>query len=299
MEDITKLIGNTPIFRIEPWERGISREVAIYAKLEFYNPGGSVKDRPALFMIRDLEQRGIITKDKILIDATSGNTGIAYAIICTSKGYPLTLVVPANASEERKKILKILGVNVIYSDPLEGTDGAQAIVEEMVSKNPEKYILIDQYSNNNNWLAHYNTTANEIIKQTNGKVTHFICSLGTSGTFVGNSRRLKEFNPNIKTYIVEPDSEYHGIEGIKHLKSTRVPKIFDPSLVDGEFFISTERAYSIVREVAKRYGLLIGPSAGLNLAGAFELAKTIESGVIVTVFPDSINRYFSNQSLWL
>ncbi|MFN4245916.1 MAG: PLP-dependent cysteine synthase family protein [Brevinematia bacterium] len=298
MSRALELIGNTPILRIEPWETGISRNVVIYAKLEFYNPGGSVKDRPAFYMIRDLENRGLITKDKILIDATSGNTGIAYAMICTIKGYPLTLVVPENASEERKKILRILGVNVIYSDPLEGTDGAQEVVEEIVRKNPEKYILIDQYSNPNNWLAHYETTANEIISQTNGKVSHFICSLGTSGTFVGTSKRLKEFNPSIKTYIIEPDSEYHGIEGIKNLKSSKVPKIFDPCLVDGRFTISTEKAYVMVREFARKFGLLIGPSSGLNLSGAFELARTIDEGVIVTVFPDSGNRYFSNDILW-
>lgn len=298
MIDTLKLIGNTPIIKIDPWDKGISRNVSIYAKLEFYNPGGSVKDRPAFYMISDLERRGVISKDKILIDATSGNTGIAYAMICSIKGYPLTLVIPANASEERKKILKVFGVNVIYSDPLEGTDGAQEMVDEIVKKNPGKYIVIDQYSNPNNWLAHYETTAPEIISQTNGKITHFICALGTSGTFVGTSKRLKEFNPSIKTFTVEPDSEYHGVEGIKHLASSKVPKIFDPSLVDGRFFISTEAAYNMVREVAKRLGLLIGPSSGLNLSAAFELAKTIEEGVIVTVFPDSGNRYFSNNALW-
>ncbi|MCX8029496.1 MAG: cysteine synthase family protein [Brevinematales bacterium] len=298
MVDVLSLIGNTPIIRIEPWISSISKNVLIYAKLEFYNPGGSIKDRPAYFIIRDLETKGILNSSKILIDSTSGNTGIAYAMICSIKKYPLTLVVPSNASEERKKILSFLGANVIYSDPLEGTDGAQEIVYEIIKKNPDKYILLDQYSNPNNYLAHYNTTALEIISQTNGKVTHFICSIGTSGTFVGTSKRLKEFNPLIKTYTVEPDSEYHGVEGVKHLASSKIPAIFDSSLVDGKFFISTEDAYRMVKEIAKRLGIMVGPSSGLNLCAAFELAKRIDSGVIVTVFPDSITRYFSNQSLW-
>ncbi len=298
MEDVLRMIGNTPLLKVDVWEKGISRNVSVYAKLEFYNPGGSVKDRPALYMIKDLEERGVITEGKILIDGTSGNTGIAYAMICCIKKYPITLVVPANASEERKRILSILGANVIYSDPLEGTDGSQRIVEEMVSKNPEKYILIDQYSNPMNWLSHFETTGPEIISQTRGKVTHFVCAPGTSGTFVGVSRRLKSFNPSIKTFIVQPNSEYHGIEGVKHFGYTKIPKIFDPSLVDGKLEISTERAYAIVREFAKRFGILIGPSSGLNLAASFELAKTIDSGVIVTVFPDSGNRYLSNKVIW-
>lgn len=298
MVDTLRLIGDTPLLRVEPWYREITKNVEIYAKLEFFNPGGSVKDRPAYFIISDLEKRGLITKDKILIDATSGNTGIAYAMICSIKGYPITLVVPANASEERKKILKMLGANVIYSDPLEGTDGSQDVVEEIVRKNPDKYILLDQYNNKNNYLAHYNTTAVEIISQTRGRITHFVSSVGTSGTFVGTSKRLKEFNPFIRTYTVEPDSEYHGIEGVKHLASSKVPGIFDPSLVDGKFFVSTENAYSMVREFSRRYGLIIGPSSGMNLCAAFELAKALDSGVIVTVFPDSISRYFSNHALW-
>ncbi len=293
-ETILSKIGNTPLLKIEKIARHL-KHVSIYAKAEWFNPGGSVKDRPALYMIMDGIRRGLLTKNKIIIDATSGNTGIAYAMIGAVLGYKVKLAIPQNASPERKRILKAYGAELIFTDPLEGTDGAQKIVKEIVSLEPEKYFYPDQYNNPANWLAHYETTAVEIINQTKGKITHFVAGLGTTGTFVGTAKRLKEFNPKIKTIAVQPDSPLHGIEGLKHLPTALVPGIYKPELVDEIIEVSTEEAYEMVKRLARDEGLLVGVSSGAVMVACLKIAEKIENGVIVTVFPDSGLKYLSEK----
>ncbi|CUU04649.1 cysteine synthase [Candidatus Kryptobacter tengchongensis] len=236
-----------------------------------------------------------MTKDKIIIDATSGNTGIAYAMIGSVLGYKVKLALPSNASPERKKILKAYGAELIFTDPLEGTDGAQKVVKEIVEKDPERYFYPDQYNNSANWRAHYETTAVEIINQTGGKLTHFVAGLGTTGTFVGTAKRLKEFNPKIKTVAVQPDSPLHGIEGLKHLPTAIVPGIFEPDLVDELIEVSTEESYKMVKLLAKKEGLFVGVSSGAVMSACLKLAEEIEEGLIVTVFPDSGFKYLSEK----
>lgn len=291
---ILSKIGNTPLIKIEKIASHL-KYVSIYAKAEWFNPGGSVKDRPAFYMIMDGISKGLLTKDKIIIDATSGNTGIAYAMIGAILGYKVKLVLPQNASLERKRILKVYGAELIFSDPLEGTDGAQRVVKEIVNQEPEKYFYPDQYNNDANWRAHYETTAVEIINQTNGKVTHFVAGLGTTGTFVGVAKRLKEFNPKIKTIAVQPDSPLHGIEGLKHLPTALVPGIFKPELVDEMIEVSTEDAYEMVKRLAKEEGLFVGISSGAAMVACLRIAEEIREGVIVTVFPDNGSKYLSEK----
>ncbi len=291
---ILSKIGNTPLIKIEKITSHLKR-VSIYAKAEWFNPGGSVKDRPAFYMIMDGIKKGLLTKDKIIIDATSGNTGIAYAMIGAVLGYKVKLALPQNASLERKRILKAYGAELIFTDPLQGTDGAQRVVKEIVSKEPEKYFYPDQYNNDANWRAHYETTAVEIINQTNGKLTHFVAGLGTTGTFVGVAKRLKEFNPKIKTIAVQPDSPLHGIEGLKHLPTALVPGIFRPELVDEMVEVSTEDAYKMVKRLAKEEGLFVGVSSGAAMVACLKIAEEINEGVIVTVFPDSGVKYLSEK----
>ncbi len=293
-ETILSKIGNTPLLKIEKITSHL-RHVSIYAKAEWFNPGGSVKDRPALYMIMDGIKKGLLTKDKIIIDATSGNTGIAYAMIGAVLGYKVKLAIPQNASPERKRILKAYGAELILTDPLEGTDGAQKVVKEIVSQEPERYFYPDQYNNDANWLAHYETTAVEIINQTKGKITHFVAGLGTTGTFVGTAKRLKEFNPEIKTIAVQPDSPLHGIEGLKHLPTALVPGIYKPELVDEIIEVSTEEAYEMVKHLAWNEGLLVGVSSGAVMVACLKVAEKIESGIIVTVFPDSGLKYLSEK----
>jgi len=293
-ETILSKIGNTPLLKIEKVARHL-KHVSIYAKAEWFNPGGSVKDRPALYMIMDGIKKGLLTKDKIIIDATSGNTGIAYAMIGAVLGYRVKLAIPQNASPERKRILKAYGAELIFTNPLEGTDGAQKIVKEIVSLEPERYFYPDQYNNDANWLAHYETTAVEIINQTRGKITHFVAGLGTTGTFVGTAKRLKEFNPEIKTIAVQPDSPLHGIEGLKHLPTALVPGIYKPELVDEMIEVSTEEAYEMVKRLARDEGLLVGVSSGAVMVACLKIAEKIENGVIVTVFPDSGLKYLSEK----
>ena len=295
--DILKQIGNTPLIRIKCLESSIPKDVEIYAKAEWFNPGGSVKDRAALRMIEDGERSGKLTKDKIILDSTSGNTGIAYAMIGAVKGYKVELVMPENVTEERKKIVTAYGSKIIFSDPLEGSDGAQLLAQEIYRKNPDKYFMPSQYTNPSNPLAHYYTTAPEIIAQTNGRVTHFVAGIGTSGTLMGTGRGLKEFNKDIKIYAVEPDSPLHGLEGLKHMKSSIVPTIYDENFPDGKIYVNTDDAYKIVRRLALEQGLLVGHSSGAALKGAIEVAKRINSGVIVTIFPDGGDRYLSSRSL--
>ncbi len=286
-------IGNTPLLRIRKLTEGIE-SVAIYAKAEWFNPGGSVKDRAAIAMIRDAERSGALTGEKVIIDATSGNTGIAYAMIGSVLGYRVTLALPANASKERKAALRAYGAEIILTDPLRGTDGAQQLVKEIIAAEPGKYFYPDQYNNPENWMAHYRTTAPEIWEQSGRTVTHFVAGLGTTGTFVGTSRRLKKFNPAIRCVSFQPDSPLHGLEGLKHLRTSIVPGIYDPSVSDEELAVSTDEAYEMVRRLSREEGLFVGISSGAAMAASLKLALEIGSGIIVTVFPDSGSRYGSD-----
>jgi cysteine synthase B len=283
-------IGNTPLLRIRRLFRG-NESVEIYAKAEWFNPGGSVKDRAALSMILEAERSGKLKKGKTIIDATSGNTGIAYAMIGSALGYKVALALPANASQERKNALQAYGAEVILTDPLSGTDGAQQKVRELVAADPGRYFYPDQYNNPANWRAHYLTTAQEIWEQTGHRITHFVAGLGTTGTFVGTSRRLKEFNPSIVCVSFQPDSPLHGLEGLKHLETTMVPGIYDPTIANDQLMISTEEAYEMVNRLAREEGMFVGISGGAAMAASLKVALRLKSGVIVTVFPDSGARY--------
>jgi cysteine synthase B len=289
---ITRLIGNTPLLKIRLFEKDFPR-VEVYAKAEWFNPGGSVKDRAALSMIVDGEKTGALTRGRTIIDSTSGNTGIAYALVGAAKGYRVKLVMPGNVSAERKALVVAYGAEIVYSDPLEGSDGAILKVRELVAKDPDSYFYPDQYSNPANWRAHYEGTAVEILAQTSGRLTHFVAGLGTTGTFVGNSRRLKEHDASIRTIAVEPEDSFHGLEGLKHLPTAIVPKIWDPSVADEIWGCPTEPAYDMARSVARSEGLLVGHSSGAALWAVRRLAERIREGVIVTVFPDSGDRYLS------
>jgi cysteine synthase B len=289
-----QLVGNTPLLRL----RHISAQagdVEIYAKAEWFNPGGSVKDRPALSMILDGERSGRLTPNKTILDATSGNTGIAYAWIGAARGYKVKLALPRNASEERKRILTAYGAELVLTSPLEGSDGAIREARRLYAENPSLYFYPDQYNNPANWRAHYETTAPEIWEQTGGRITHFVAGLGTTGTFVGTSRRLKELNPKIKTISFQPDSPFHGLEGLKHLATAIVPGIYDSELADQNYEINTEEAHEYARQLGRREGLLVGVSAGAALACALQIARKIKQGVIVTIFPDGGDKYLSER----
>jgi len=294
---ILNTIGNTPLIRINKIFGYRNRNVQIFAKAEWFNPGGSVKDRSALNMILDAENKGLLTKDKIIIDATSGNTGIAYAMIAAIKGYKVKLAVPANVSLERKKIIEAYGAGIIFTNPLEGTDGAQRAAKEIYQQNPDLYYYPDQYNNPANWEAHYKTTAVEILEQTGGRITHFVAGLGTTGTFVGVSKRLREFNPEIKCIAFQPDSPLHGLEGLKHLPTAIVPGIYDNSLADQMIEVSTEESYKMVKELALKEGLFAGLSSGAAAWALLKTAEEINSGLIVTVFPDGGSKYLS-EKIW-
>jgi S-sulfo-L-cysteine synthase (O-acetyl-L-serine-dependent) len=292
--DVLSLIGNTPLLRlkrvVEPYP-----EVEFYAKAEWQNPGGSVKDRPAMNIIREAERAGLMSKDKILIDSTSGNTGIAYAMICAASGYRVKLCMPANASEERKRILKAYGAEIVYTDPMEGSDGAIRRVRQIAAEHPELYFYANQYDNPANWRAHYQSTGPEIWEQTGGGITHFVAGLGTSGTFVGTARRLKELNARIRCVSFQPDSAFHGLEGMKHMATAIVPGIYDPKVADEDFAISTEEAYRMTVRLAREEGLLVGISAGAAMVASLKVAQEARRGVIVTVFPDSGDKYLSER----
>ena len=291
-------VGKTPLVRIERLAKGLAG-VQILAKAEWLNPGGSVKDRAAAAIVAAAEAAGQLKAGRHLLDATSGNTGIAYAMIGAAKGFPVTLCVPSSASEERKRILKAYGANIVYTDPGEGSDGAIRRAREMFAAEPEKYFYADQYSNEANWRAHYNGTATEIWQQSEGRVTHFVAMLGTSGTFVGTARRLKELNPKMRCISVQPDSAFHGIEGAKHMATALVPKIYDPSLAELDLGIRTEDACHMVRRLAREEGLLVGVSSGGAMFGCLQVARELaarqEPGVIVTIFPDSGDKYLSER----
>ncbi len=290
-QSLLETVGNTPLLSIR--RLNPQKQVRIYAKAEWFNPGGSVKDRPALRMVEDGEKNGQLTKDKIILDSTSGNTGIAYAMVGAVKGYRVRLVVPSNVCEERKKILHAYGTDIVYSSPFEGSDGALRLVREIYRADPDKYFMPAQYDNDSNWKAHYDTTGVEIFEQTKGRITHFIAGLGTSGTVMGTGRRLKDYNPDIKVWAIEPDSSFHGIEGLKHMPSSIKPGIYDPSWLDGTIGVSTEDAYLYAHMLAKREGYHVGHSAGAALKGALKLAEQMEKGIIVTIFPDGGDRYLS------
>ena len=289
-----ELIGNTPLLRLERLGAAFP-EVEFYAKAEWENPGGSVKDRPALNIIREAERAGLLTKDKILIDSTSGNTGIAYAMIGAARGYRVRLCMPSNVSLERKRILKAYGAEIILTDPMEGSDGAIRKVREMAAENPKLYFYANQYDNPANWRAHYQTTGQEIFAQTEGRVTHFVAGLGTSGTFIGTARKLKELNPKIRCVSFQPDSPFHGLEGMKHMATAIVPGIYDPTVADEDLEISTEESYAMTVRLAREEGLLAGISAGAAMVAALQVAKAVKRGVIVTIFPDSGDKYLSER----
>jgi S-sulfo-L-cysteine synthase (O-acetyl-L-serine-dependent) len=292
--DLLAKIGNTPLLAISLAARG---DVRVFAKAEFLNPGGSVKDRPALNMIRRGEERGELVPGKILLDSTSGNTGIAYAMICAAKGYPVKLCLPANASPERKQILKAFGADLVLTDAGEGSDGAIRVCKRIYAENPDVYFYPDQYSNDANWEAHYETTGPEIIEQTAGAVTHFVAALGTSGTFMGTARRLKKELPHVQCISMQPSSPLHGLEGTKHMPSAIKPRIYDPALADDNLWIDTEDAYEMARRLARTEGLLVGISAAANVVAATRIAESLsnngQSGVVVTILCDGGQKYLS------
>ena len=290
-------IGNTPLLRLERVARDLPG-VTVLGKAEWMNPGGSVKDRAARNIIIEAQRNGTLIPGKILLDSTSGNTGIAYAMLGAALGFPVTLCMPENVSVERKRILSAYGANIIYTDPAEGSDGAIRLARDLHAGNPELYFYADQYSNDANWKAHYHGTANEIWQQTEGRVTHFVSMLGTSGTFVGTSRRLKELNPAVRCVSLQPDSPFHGIEGAKHMASAIVPKIYDPSLADVDLGISTEASYAMAKRLAREEGLLVGISAAAAVVGSLEIANRIkknEKAIIVTILCDSGDKYLSER----
>jgi len=291
-----ELIGNTPLIRLDRLDPNLPADVRVYAKAEWYNPGGSVKDRPALWMIRAGEARGTLRPGMIIADATSGNTGIAYATIGAALGYQVCLAMPANASIERRNTLYALGADLILTNPAEGVDLAIQTIRGLVEDDPERYFYPDQYNNPANPLAHYESTAPEIWQQTDGQVTHFVAALGTSGTFMGTSRRLREYNPQLKAIAVQPDGPYHALEGVKHMATTLyVPGIYDPAAPDEVIVVPSEAAFAMARRIARREGLLVGISAAANVAAALQVARRLEYGTVVTILCDSAARYLSDR----
>jgi cysteine synthase B len=306
-EAVLASIGNTPLLPLHSLVSHLPRTkasgensatVQLWGKAEWYNPGGSVKDRAAASIVAEARRSGQLVPGKILLDSTSGNTGIAYAMLGAALGFPVTLCVPENVSPERKRILQAYGANIIFTDPGEGSDGAIKIARELAARHPDLYFYADQYSNPANWRAHYETTANEIWRQTEGRVTHFVAMLGTTGTFVGNTRRLKELNPRIQCISLQPDSPFHGIEGAKHLPSAIVPRIYDPSLADQNLEIVTEDAHAMARRMAREQGLLLGVSAAAAVVGALRVAESLnphQPATIVTILCDSGEKYLSER----
>ncbi len=285
-------IGNTPLIRLHRVTRNLPSGVEVFAKAEHLNPGGSVKDRPALAMILEGERLGTLRAGMTILDATSGNTGIAYAMIGAARGYGVAVCLPKNASRQRKEILRSFGIDIVETDPLESTDGAQRVARETFEKEPDKYFYPDQYNNNANWRAHYDTTAPEIWEQTAGGITHFVAGLGTSGTFMGITRRLKLFNSRVRAISMQPDSPLHGLEGLKHMATARVPGIYDPSLADENVEVSTEEAQEMALRLAREEGLLVGPSSGANVFAVLRLARKLSGdAVVVTILCDGAERY--------
>lgn len=287
--ELEQFIGNTPLFPIRNFD--LKPGVEIYAKLEWQQMGSSVKARPAFNIIKQAILNGDLTEGKVLLDASSGNTGVAYGAIGAALGIPVALCLPENASVQKQSALKFFGVEVVYTSRFEGTDGAQEKAAELAAQYPDRYFYADQYANDNNWKAHYMTTGLEIYEQTAGEITHFITGLGTTGTFTGTSRRLKELNPEVEIIAIQPDSALHGMEGWKHMETAKNPLFYDANLADRNVEMDTETAYRMVQEVAGKEGLILSPSSAANLAGALRLAQEIEQGTIVTVFPDHGSNY--------
>src|ERR1700732_3117367 len=302
-------IGNTPLLPLDALIRDLPdaqpanahlSNVYLLGKAEWYNPGGSVKDRAAARIVAEARRDGKLAPGKILLDSTSGNTGISYAMLGAALGFAVTLCVPENVSPERKRILQAYGANIIYTDPAEGSDGAIKVARQYAERDPDLYFYADQYSNDANWRAHYETTANEIWQQTEGRVTHFVAMLGTSGTFVGTTRRLKELNPAVQCVSLQPDSSFHGIEGAKHMASAMVPRIYDPQLADQNLEIATEDAYAMARHLSRNAGLLVGISAAAAVVGSLKIARELplkkgRETVIVTILCDSGDKYLSER----
>jgi cysteine synthase B len=294
-ERITDLIGDTPIVRLRAFDRE-TPGVELWAKCEFMNPGGSVKDRAGYQMIKDAIRTGALKPGQEIIDSTSGNTGVAYSLVGGALGYPVTLVMPGNVSWARQKITQAFGTKLVFSDPMEGSDGAIVLCRKIVAENPGRYFYPDQYSNLSNPLAHYLGTGREIWEQTDGRVTHFVTGIGTTGTIMGTSRRLKEYRQSIETYAVEPDDSLHGLEGLKHMESSIIPPIWHPEELNGVIPMPTDEAWDVSDRLAKEEGILVGHSSGASLAGGLRLARKLskegKTGVVVTLFPDRAERYF-------
>jgi S-sulfo-L-cysteine synthase (O-acetyl-L-serine-dependent) len=290
---ILEMVGNTPLIQVHMFA-DTHPGVEFWAKAEWFNPGGSVKDRPAKRMIEEAERSGDLTAEKTILDSTSGNTGIGYAMVASAKGYRLTLVMPGNVSRERIETVRAYGGEIVFSDPAEGSDGAILKARQMLAENPDRYYMPDQYNNPNNPLAHYHTTAPEIIEQTGGRITHFVAGLGTSGTLVGTGRRLHEYNPEITVVAVQPSSSWHGLEGLKHIPTAIRPGIYDESVHDILIDVETEEAIELARRLARTEGILGGHSCGAALWGAARVGEELESGVVVMIFPDGGDRYLSS-----
>ena len=290
-------IGNTPLLSLDALTRDLPN-VTLLGKAEWHNPGGSVKDRAAAGIVLEARRSGKLAPGKILLDSTSGNTGIAYAMLGAALGFPVTLCVPENVSPERKRILQAYGANIIYTDPAEGSDGALKIARQFAERHPDLYFYADQYSNDANWRAHYETTANEIWQQTEGRITHFVSMLGTTGTFVGTTRRLRELNPRIRCISLQPDSPFHGIEGAKHLATAIVPRIYDASLADQNLEIVTEDAHAMARRLAREQGLLVGVSSAAAVVGSLQVIESLkinQRATVVTILCDSGEKYLSER----
>jgi len=291
--ELYDLIGNTPLLSFRRLTRELPRGVQIYAKAEWFNPGGSVKDRAALHMLREAIRTGELTPGKTILDATSGNTGIALAMLGAALGYPVKLCLPANASEERKRTLAGYGVDLVLTSPLEMTDGAQREARRIYESDPRRYFYADQYGNPNNWKAHYLTTAPEIWEQTQGRITHWVCGLGTTGTFIGTSRRLKELNPSVRCISFQPACPLNELEGLKHLETALVPRIYDPTVADEDRAVDSDAAVRMTLRLAREEGLLVGPSSGAAMEIALQVASELTEGVVVTLFPDGAAKYLT------
>jgi cysteine synthase B len=291
-------VGNTPLLPLQRIGAHLPENVKLFAMAEWFNPSGSVKDRVALFILRDALTAGELSHGKRLLDSTSGNMGIAYATLCASLDIPVTLALPSNASLERIAILRALGAELVLTDPLEGSDGATRVAKEMAKSQPELYYYANQYDNPASWWAHYHTTGPEIALQTNYRVTHIVAGLGTSGTLIGTARYFREQKPQVTMIAVQPETPFHGLEGLKHMESSQKPGIFDPSLLDQTRTVSTERAYQMVMQLARQEGLFVGISAGAAAAAALQVAEEIQEGIVVTIFPDAGYKYLSFKSLW-
>ena len=298
VDSVLDLIGDTPLLQIRALAEGLPASVRVFAKLEGFNPGGSVKDRPAWRMIQEGLRTGKLRPGKTILDSTSGNTGIALALIGRVLEYPVELVVPANVSMERKNILQAYGANVVFSDPMEGSDGAIRLCRKIIEENPEKYFKPDQYFNPMNPQAHYETTGPEIMRQTDGKITHFIAGIGTGGTIMGTGRYLKEANPAIRVIAVEPDDALHGLEGLKHMASSIVPGIYHEDELDEKIAVATDDAYAMVYRLSQEEGVLVGQSSGAALYATLKLARKLKAGTLVTIFPDFGDKYLST-NLWV